>query len=128
MGKDQIQGGLTAKTKDGNEVRLVLDINAICDIEDRLNSEVYAGFRKSKIRPATIQDLLDLVAANPPAKLVRLLIWGAMLAESPEATERDAGALMNDLEDSNEVVRSAVLAAFPDAADTPEGEGGKEGK
>lgn len=91
---------------DGATYRFSLSVNAICELEDKLDRPI-----------AQIADLL-----NDPAKirmkLVRTLTWAALLDHQPEISERDAGTVVSAIGIQRAVgaVMRSMQLAFPDEA------------
>lgn len=95
----------------GKAVRLQFTANAICDFEDREKT----GFVEFLAK-------LDAEGASGKVRLsdMRKLIWAGMIEHQPEATLRDAGAIIDALGGpmkATDVLRSAIAAALPESED-----------
>lgn len=106
---NKVRGEIAADFE-GGKINLMLSVNAICELEDATD------------RPIT--DLLDEISDPKRARMktVRSMFWAMMLAAKPEATLKDAGALIDGLRGKHDrILTDAILAAFPEADEAGEG-------
>lgn len=90
----------------GGKINLILSTDAICQLEDAADR--------------SINDILDEIGdpRRVRMKTVRLMFWAMMLEEKPEATIKDASALIDGLRGQQDrIMTEAIIAAFPEAAD-----------
>ena len=72
----------------GASILLVLDHNALCELEEALNKDTASIVTKM---------FKDGAAGRVSAKLLRTIIWAAMLHSLPETTLKEAGDVANEL-------------------------------
>lgn len=104
---NKVRGEIAAEFN-GAPIKLALTTNAICELEDRADR--------------SINDVLAEIGDPKRARMktIRLLFWALMLEAKPDATERDAGALIDGMAgDHDRIMTAAIVAAFPDAEDEP---------
>lgn len=85
---------------DGQVYTLVFDVNALCDVEDRLGVGVGD---------------LDAAMQKPTARLLRTLFHAGLAARHPDVSERDAGALLS-IKAMGEAVTAAIVKSMPEAS------------
>lgn len=86
--------------RDGEVYTLVFDVNALCDVEDRLGVGVAD---------------LDEAMQKPTARLVRTLFHAGLAARHPAVTEREAGALLG-IKEMGAAVTAAIIKSMPEAS------------
>lgn len=97
--------GEVAVQHEGREYVLVLDFNTLADFEDKTGRDPLSwldGVGKGSVK------LSDM----------RAMVWAAMTQQEPDATIRDAGALLSEYPD---VLTRLVQAAAPEAQGAQEG-------
>ena len=115
---NKTRGMLDVAGADGKTVRLQFTTNAICEIEDAVGGSFFEFL--SEFQAASVAGAL-------PAKKLRLLLWGGMIEHQPEATLKDAGALieaMGGIAPAMEKLHAALIAGFPEAAAAAGGDPG----
>jgi hypothetical protein len=123
---NRARGEVPLQLKDGRRFVLVLDHEALLQA-----AIAYTGKTKLRKLLADIRPLLDeaghlvLDEDGDPVRdtvpATRCLLYGALLARQPEASLRDATALLMDGEEAvGDALAQAIELAFPDAK--PEGE------
>jgi len=88
---------------DGASLKLVIDVNALVEVEDATGMDVTS--------------LSKALSAKPGFKLIRTLFWAALQARHPGKTERDAGDIMSSMgvEAITETLTKLFQSAFPTA-------------
>lgn len=94
----QIKGEVGFKV-DGEPHTLLLDFNALCDLED------------------DFPGLMDGTAQLKSPKAIRRVFHAGLAAYHPEVSEREAGAIIHAIgvEEAGDLVRRSFQSAFPDA-------------
>ena len=99
---------------------LLLDINALAEMEDLLDAGVF---------PIVQQMELDRRAGRPPRiATLRAFIWAGTREHAPDIDLKTAGKVIGDLGIPvvQEAVAKAIMAAFPQGgADQADGEAGE---
>lgn len=85
---------------DGQTYTLVFDINAFCDVEDRLGVSI-----------ADLESALE----KPSARLLRAMFHAGLQARHPGLDERAVGALLG-LREMGQAVTEALIKAMPEAS------------
>lgn len=93
------RGEHAVRLADGRALTLCFDVNAFCEVEDRLGVNINA---------------IGAVLATPTVRQIRTLFHCALMARHPEITEREAGALL-PLAEMVAAVGDAMRAASPEA-------------
>lgn len=97
---------------DGETHKLRFTLNALAEVEDRLNL-------------ASIADILETIKALS-VRTLRTLLWAGLLHEQPELTEREVGEMDFDFSHAVERVSRALTLTFKTDEDTA-GQGAAEG-
>lgn len=101
------RGTTTVKFR-GDNLNLVLDINAMCELEDK------TGLSIQKF----LEGLED--ESNVKIKDLRLIAWAMMLGQLPGSTEHDAGELLRDMgPEFGDIITEAIQRSFPEASKEP---------
>lgn len=99
---NKVRGEIAADFE-GKRVKLILHTNSICEIEEKTGVSI-------------IEFVERLQVPKPKMSDTRLMFWAMLLEEKPDASLRDAGAVIEGLRGrQDEVISNAILAAFPDA-------------
>lgn len=107
---NQHRGEIAVKY-DGKEINLILSVNSICALEDRVDCGV------QEFLASRFSDM-----DNVRMKDIRLLYWALMLQAIPDASLEDAGRLIDGLKGKQHAIMAeAIDRAFPD----DDGEAGK---
>lgn len=107
--------GVIAVKFDGKTLPLRLTVNSMCMMEEVRDAD-FETIMEGIMRP-------DEDGQRVTVRGLRFFFWGLMLDAMPEATEDDAGRLMNELnENPEDILYRALEAAFP------EKDGGEEAK
>jgi hypothetical protein len=83
----------------GQTWTLRLDFNAMAELEDKLG------------RPA-LEVLQEIESGKGTIKALRAVAWAMLLEHHPEATERDAGAVLSA---DTGIIQRVLQAAMPEA-------------
>lgn len=84
---------------EGKEYTLVLDFNAMCEFEAATGKNAFETIQAFETGAVSASDL-------------RALMWSTLVADQPEITLREAGALLSAAPDA---IQKALAAAAPDA-------------
>ncbi len=117
--------GQIAADFEGKRINLILSTNAMCCVEAEEKRRVYLEAHDLKIpldlvKPRKIAGIVGDLGLGAEASIadVRLIFWGMMLDAKPDATDEDAGRLIDSLRGAHDqVMVDAINAAFPDAAE-----------
>lgn len=104
--------GEVAITVDGQDYVLVLDLEALCQLEDLLST---------KDREVTFIEAMER-AQRGSARHVRAVLWASMLRHRPEAALMDASAFLTavgGMAKLNELLLSVAASMQPDVEDLP---------
>ncbi len=100
--------GEVALEVEGATWTLVFDVNAMCEVEYLLDQST--------------AEILTRLAANPPLHVVRALLWGALRRRHPNTDLNKAGEIIEAIGGPGvalEKIGEALIAAFPEAKETP---------
>lgn len=90
----------------GTTYRMKISTNALCEIEDALGESIDEVGRK--------------IAENKSAKIrvLRTLVWGALLDRHPNLTPKDAGRLIDEIgmEKASELIAKCFELMQPEAS------------
>lgn len=97
--------GAVALETDGKVYSLRFTTNSICELEEHFGQPI------AKI----VTELQD--ESNASMKMVRAVVWGALLSEQPDITLKDAGNLLDEVgvDALTEKLGLALQRFFPDA-------------
>jgi hypothetical protein len=120
--------GQIAADFEGGRINLILSTNAMCCVEAEEKRRAYLEAHDLKIpldlvKPRKIAAIVGDLGLGVDASIadVRLIFWGMMLDAKPDATDQDAGRLIDGLRGKHDrVMIDAISAAFPDVDEDPD--------
>jgi hypothetical protein len=127
--------GQIAADFEGKRINLMLSTNAMCSVEAEEKRRAYLEAHDLKIpldlvKPRKIGGIVEALGLGADAAMadVRLIFWGMMLDAKPDATDADAGRLIDSLRGKHDqVMIDAINCAFPDPGEDDD-EGDASGK
>jgi len=119
---NEVRGEIAADF-DGKKINLILTTNAMCAVEAEEKRRAFQhavdfGFPLDQVKPRKLAGIVTDLGNGEETSIedVRLIFWGMMLGEKPDATDADAGRLIDGLRGQHDrIMIDAITAAFPEA-------------